>query len=144
MKRSCSMPFGANVCEDGSVRFRLWAPRAKRVDVLIENSDVVLPLARTDGGRFELSTQDATCGTRYFFQIDGGMKVPDPASRFQPLDVNGPSEVVDPRRFDWQDQSWLGRQWEEAVIYDSSAMLFSWKPMGLNRRPASAPSCALP
>ena len=97
MKRSCSMPFGANVCEDGSVRFRLWAPRAKRVDVLIENSDVVLPLARTDGGRFELSTQDATCGTRYFFQIDGGMKVPDPASRFQPLDVNGPSEVVDPR-----------------------------------------------
>jgi maltooligosyltrehalose trehalohydrolase len=112
------MPFGASVCEDGSVRFRLWAPNAKRVDVLIENSDVVLPLARKDGGWFELTTQDATCGTRYFFQIDGGMKVPDPASRFQPLDVNGPSEVVDPRRFDWQDQSWLGRQWEEAVIYE--------------------------
>jgi maltooligosyltrehalose trehalohydrolase len=118
MKRSCSMPFGASVCEDGKVRFDLWAPQAKRVDLGIENSNLVLPLARIDAGWFELTTQDATRGAQYWFQIDSGIKVPDPASRFQPLDVAGPSEVVDPRKFDWQDESWLGRKWEEAVIYE--------------------------
>jgi maltooligosyltrehalose trehalohydrolase len=118
MKRSCPMPFGASVCEDGSVRFRLWAPKAKRVDLLIKNRNVVLPLARMEGGWFELITEDATAGTLYRFQIDSGMKVPDPASRYQPLDVVGPSEVIDPGTFDWQDESWLGRPWEEAVIYE--------------------------
>jgi maltooligosyltrehalose trehalohydrolase len=118
MKRSCWMPFGASVCGDASVRFRLWAPKAKRVDILIENSGRVLPLQRIDGGWFELATEEATPGTRYRFQIEGGTKVPDPASRFQPLDVHGPSELVDPRKFDWQDESWLGRPWEEAVIYE--------------------------
>lgn len=118
MKRSCSMPFGASVAEDGSVRFRLWAPKAKRVDLRIENSNMVLPLARMEGGWFELTTREASSGTRYWLQIDGGIKVPDPASRFQPLDVMGPSEVVDPKKFDWQDEFWLGRAWEEAVIYE--------------------------
>lgn len=118
MKRSCSVPFGASVCEDGGVRFRLWAPKAERVDLLIENSSRALSLVRMDGGWFELATEDATCGMRYWFQIDGGMKVPDPASRFQPLDINGPSEVIDPRKFDWHDKSWFGRPWEEAVIYE--------------------------
>lgn len=125
MKRSCSMPFGANVCENGSVRFRLWAPKAKHVDVFLENRNVVLPLARIDGGWFELTTQDATCGAQYRFRIDGGIKVPDPASRFQPQDVAGPSEVVDPKKFDWQDESWLGRPWEEAVIYELHAGAFT-------------------
>jgi maltooligosyltrehalose trehalohydrolase len=118
MKRSCSMPFGASVCEDGGVRFRLWAPKAKRVDLLLETNNIVLPLARMDDGWFELTTQDATCGAQYRLQIDGGIKVPDPASRFQPQDVAGPSEVVDPKKIDWQDESWLGRPWEEAVIYE--------------------------
>jgi malto-oligosyltrehalose trehalohydrolase len=44
--------------------------------------------------------------------------VPDPASRFQPEDVHGPSEVIDPRRFDWQDEAWRGRPWEETVLYE--------------------------
>jgi maltooligosyltrehalose trehalohydrolase len=45
--------------------------------------------------------------------------VPDPASRFQPEDVSGPSEVVDPRSYEWQDLGWAGRPWEEAVIYEA-------------------------
>lgn len=112
------MPFGARVCEDGSVHFRLWAPKAKSVDLLLDNSNMVLALERMDGGWFELTTKAASSGTRYWFQIDHGMKVPDPASRFQPLDVTGPSEVVDPKNFDWRDDGWLGRPWEEAVIYE--------------------------
>lgn len=119
MKRSCSMPFGANLLEDGRVNFRLWAPKAQRVDLSIENgAKGHLALQPATAGWFELTTRDVTVGTEYLFQIDGGAKVPDPASRFQPRGIEGPSEVINPRTFDWQDESWLGRAWEEAVVYE--------------------------
>jgi maltooligosyltrehalose trehalohydrolase len=119
MRRSHFMPFGAALRDDGSVRFRLWAPKAQRVELCLENaSEERLPLARLEGGWFELITPEAASGTDYRFQVDGGAKVPDPASRFQPLDVHGPSQVVDPALFDWQDGGWRGRPWEEAVIYE--------------------------
>jgi malto-oligosyltrehalose trehalohydrolase len=120
MKRKHSMPFGAEVSENGEVRFRLWAPKAKSVDLCLENSkEEKLPLSRLDQGWFELTTRAAAAvGTRYRFQIDGNIKVPDPASRFQPADVHGPSEVIDPKAFEWTDDSWRGRPWEEAVVYE--------------------------
>jgi maltooligosyltrehalose trehalohydrolase len=125
MKRGYSMPFGAEVGADGSVSFRLWAPKATQADVCIENPGKVFSLAAKGDGWFELSTNEAGPGTLYRFRIDGGIKVPDPASRFQPHDVNGPSEVVDPRAFDWQDESWCGRPWDEAVIYELHVGAFS-------------------
>src|SRR3989304_5000688 len=47
-----------------------------------------------------------------------GRAVPDPASRRNPQDVHGPSEVVDPLAYEWRDAAWRGRPWEEAVIYE--------------------------
>jgi malto-oligosyltrehalose trehalohydrolase len=44
--------------------------------------------------------------------------VPDPGSRYQPKDVHGPSEVVDPTDYAWTDTHWRGRPWEEAVVYE--------------------------
>ncbi len=125
MRRGCLIPFGAEVGADGGVRFRLWAPKAKRVDVCIENPGKVFPFPAKGDGWFELSTNEAGPGTQYRFRIDGGIKVPDPASRFQAHDVNGASEVVDPRAFDWQDESWRGRPWDEAVIYELHVGAFS-------------------
>ena len=118
MKCKHAMPFGAEYCEDGSVRFRLWAPKARRVDVTLEDNSRLLSLVRHDEGWFELLTREAREGTRYSFQIDRRLKVPDPASRFQPSDVHGPSEVVNPSAFDWQDEEWHGLPWKEAVIYE--------------------------
>ena len=119
MNRNHLMPFGAEVCDDGSVRFRLWAPSAHSVDLVMEGTAASLaPLAKVDSGWFELITRDAPPGTNYRFQIDGGLSVPDPASRFQARDVSGPSQVVDPRTFFWDDEHWRGRPWEEAVIYE--------------------------
>jgi maltooligosyltrehalose trehalohydrolase len=113
------MPFGAETLPDGSVRFRLWAPKAQRIDLSLEGGkNRTVPLTRLEGGWFELVTGDATAATGYRFQVDGEMKVPDPASRFQPADVHGPSEVIDPRVFDWTDDNWWGRRWQEAVIYE--------------------------
>ena len=119
MKRSHAMPFGSEIREDGSVRFRLWAPKAQLVELCLgEGTGEQLLLDRLEQGWFELVTSAATRGSRYRFRIDGSCHVPDPASRFQPCDVHRASEVVDPQEFDWNDDKWRGRPWEEAVIYE--------------------------
>jgi len=114
------MPFGAQCRDDGSVAFRLWAPAAGKVELCL--GDVTsahhIKLDQRDDGWFELVTDAVPPGTQYRFRIDHAQKVPDPASRFQPRDVHGPSEVVDPNAFFWLDHAWSGRRWEEAVIYE--------------------------
>src|SRR6202050_1050319 len=119
MKRRHSMPFGAE-CGDGRGRFRLWARVARKVDLCLEgsNGSKCFPMEPRDQGWFELTTSAAKSGTKYRFRTDGGQEVPDPASRFQPEDVHGPSEVIDPTAFGWNDEAWRGRLWEEAVIYE--------------------------
>src|SRR5277367_5181724 len=119
MKRRHNMPFGAE-SRDGSIRFRLWAPAARKVDLCLVHGQkpTVMPLDRRDEGWFELITEVARPGSQYFFRINDEQDIPDPASRFQPGDVHGPSEVIDPDAFDWQDSAWTGRRWEEAVIYE--------------------------
>jgi maltooligosyltrehalose trehalohydrolase len=118
MKRRHNMPFGAEYRDDGSVRFRLWAPAAHQVELCLAGSNMATPLEQRDNGWFELITDAAQPGTRYRFRIDSGQEIPDPASRFQPEDVHGPSEVIDAETFDWKEQAWRGRPWEEAVIYE--------------------------
>jgi malto-oligosyltrehalose trehalohydrolase/4-alpha-glucanotransferase len=112
------MNFGAEPRADGTVRFRLWAP--SHGDILLELDEGAEPLAmRAVGeGWHELVTDQAHPGTRYRFVLPDGSRVPDPASRHQPKDVHGPSEVIDPTTYHWSDQSWRGRPWEESVIYE--------------------------
>jgi 1,4-alpha-glucan branching enzyme/maltooligosyltrehalose trehalohydrolase len=116
--RAHAMPFGAEV-RDGGVRFRLWAPGARRVDLCLEGPvQEVLPMQAEDEGWHACIIGRAAAGSRYRYRIDGGMRVPDPASRFQPADLHGPSQVVDPHAFAWQDTDWRGRPWEETVCYE--------------------------
>jgi maltooligosyltrehalose trehalohydrolase len=120
MKRRHNMPFGAEFLEIGRVRFRLWAPAARQIELCLidAKTSAWLPLEARDQGWFELVTDATKTGAQYRFRVDGATAVPDPASRFQPHDVHGPSEVIDPNAFDWQDAAWRGRRWEEAVIYE--------------------------
>lgn len=119
MKRRHCMPFGASVDETG-VRFSLWAPAAQTVDVRVVTGSGQhdAALKRAADGWFMLTTADARAGDLYSFVIDKKLAVPDPASRYQPNDVHGPSEIVAPDAFEWTDSGWQGRQWEEAVIYE--------------------------
>jgi len=110
------MPFGAALLPDGGVRFRLWAPAARSVELVFQHKS--LPLAEKDEGWYEHVEGRAEAGTLYQYRIDGKQLVPDPASRFQPQDVDGPSEVIDPSRYPWKDAGWRGRPWQEAVIYE--------------------------
>ncbi|HXP39592.1 MAG TPA: alpha-amylase family glycosyl hydrolase, partial [Candidatus Acidoferrales bacterium] len=127
MKRRHNMHFGAEYRADGSVRFRLWAPAVHQVEISFAGvkGSKPIPLERRDQGWFELTTDAAGPGTLYYFRIDGEKEVPDPASRFQPRDVHGPSEVIDPDVFNWKDEAWHGRDWNEAVIYELHVGAFS-------------------
>ncbi|HEV7266971.1 MAG TPA: malto-oligosyltrehalose trehalohydrolase [Falsiroseomonas sp.] len=109
------MPFGADLRKDG-VRFRLFAPAHATIGLELDGADP-LPM-RTADGWHELHVAQARAGIRYRFVLPDGLRVPDPASRFQPEDVHGPSEVVDPAAYAWHDSGWIGRPWEEAVIYE--------------------------
>ena len=115
MRRTHAMPFGAEMTEEG-VRFALWAPTAREVALVLDGADHPMP-DEGDGWR-RLVTPEARAGSRYAYRIDGDLLVPDPASRFQPEDVHGPSLVVDPSAYDWSDASWTGRPWEETVLYE--------------------------
>ena len=108
------MPFGAEVLAGGGVRFRLWAPAAKRVDLVLSTTS--FPMKKSDDGWHEAVESSAGPGTRYRYRIDGAEMVPDPASRFQPEDAEGPSEVIDPAAFRWDEGGWRGRPWREAAI----------------------------
>ena len=123
-RRHASLGFGAECGEDG-VRFCLWAPAAREVDVILEENGAVIPMDAVNGGWFKVVTAQAHPGSLYRYRIDGGVQVPDPASRFQPQDVHGPSEVVNPRAFVWRDDSWRGRPWGEVVIYELHVGAFS-------------------
>ncbi len=114
------MPFGAQLREDGGTRFRLWAPGAGRVDLDLTHAGdrLLVPMQALENGWFEASVAGAGAGTRYSYRIDGGLGVPDPASRCNPDDVHAASMVIDPRAWEWTDHDWRGRPWEEAVIYE--------------------------
>jgi maltooligosyltrehalose trehalohydrolase len=122
-----AMPFGAEVMDDGRVRFRLWAPACERVDLCIGEGDeqVVFAMAKQEQGWFEFITYQATAGSRYRFRINGERLVPDPASRFQPDDVHGASQVINPNTWKWRDDEWQGRPWEEVVLYELHVGTFS-------------------
>lgn len=116
-----TMPFGAAVLDDGQVQFRLWAPAADRVQLCLDPDTAhpnCLSMSVDPDGWFSLTTPEARAGSRYVYHIDGRHRVPDPASRFQPDDVHGASEVIDPLSWEWTDTTWTGRPWHEAVIYE--------------------------
>jgi maltooligosyltrehalose trehalohydrolase len=119
------MPFGAELQNDGAVRFRLWAPAERAISVILEGAGEKLPLTATKDGWFELVTRHAAAGDRYRFELVDGQRVPDPASRFQAGDVHGNSVVVDPTSFRWRHPAWHGRPWHEAVIAEVHVGTFS-------------------
>lgn len=112
------MLFGAETQPDGSVRFRLFAPAANTIRLALEGSPELLSMQALGGGWHEIRTAQALPGSRYRFLLPDGTAVPDPTSRFQPDDVSGPSEVIDPANFPWTDAAWQGRPWCEAVLYE--------------------------
>jgi maltooligosyltrehalose trehalohydrolase len=115
---SRKLPVGAEITPDG-VHFRVWAPRRHKVEVVLGDGSESIELSRESDGYFSAVVAEAKAGTRYRFRLDGaGNLYPDPASRYQPERVHGPSEVIDPSRFSWTDQGWRGIRAQGQVLYE--------------------------
>ncbi len=106
---------------NGETSYRLWAPLAKKVDLLVmkpanpedsrhvthtleERVEKTLPMTGENGTfTYTAGNNSHPPGTLYMYRLtypDGGTLLrPDPRSFYQPEDVYGPSEVVDLEAF---------------------------------------------
>ena len=105
-------PIGAEVIGPDQTHFRVWAPKTRRVDVVLEDSAAKNPrqtfhaLVAEEEGYFS-GPANAGAGARYRFCVNNNL-YPDPASRFQPDGPHGPSCIVDSAQFRWTDSQWSG------------------------------------
>ncbi len=108
----------------GQTDFVVWAPNCRVVHI-----DIVSPmrqrirLQRGDRDYFS-GRASVGAGARYFVVPDDDAGKPDPASRYQPEGVHGPSEVID-SAFVWNDHDWRGLPLERYVIYELHVGTFS-------------------
>ncbi|WP_031522628.1 malto-oligosyltrehalose trehalohydrolase [Siccibacter colletis] len=126
---SFAKSWGAELVAENVARFRLWATGQQRVTLRLNGND--LEMTPSGDGWFEREVSGVAPGTEYNFVLADGMVVPDPASRAQKADVNGPSLVIDPEQYRWQNTQWRGRPWEEAVVYEMHIGTFT--PQGTFR-----------
>src|SRR6266496_1616215 len=115
-------PIGAELITENQTHFRIWAPKARKLDVVIEqgpdSARAFRSLSPEPAGYFS-GAINAEVGSRYRFRVnDGEMLYPDPASRFQPDGPHGPSYIVDARQFKWTDSQWPGITLKGQIIYE--------------------------
>ncbi|HAK07685.1 MAG TPA: malto-oligosyltrehalose trehalohydrolase [Spartobacteria bacterium] len=117
-------PIGAELIGPNKTHFRVWAPKAKNVDLVLESGAEknaernFHPLTREDGGYFS-GTAEAGAGALYRFRINDAENFhPDPASRFQPQGPHGPSCIVNPTQFKWTDEKWRGVKMRGQIVYE--------------------------
>jgi maltooligosyltrehalose trehalohydrolase len=116
---SWSFDLGASVLKEGT-RFRVWAPKAEKVSLLLLSGKAAgsLAMEQEEKGYFSITVPGVGDGEPYMYQLDDGPAHPDPASRYQPSGVDEASQVVDPSLFSWQDHAWSGIPLEEYRIYE--------------------------
>jgi maltooligosyltrehalose trehalohydrolase len=109
---------GAVLHSPATVQFRVWAPHVRSITLrLLGAQERQVPLARDEHGYHTAVVEGVRAGTQYFYRLDNQRDRPDPASRFQPHTVHGPSEVVD-LAYSWHDSGWRGLPLGELVIYE--------------------------
>src|SRR5688572_3928621 len=119
------LSIGAHPSANRSCTFTVWAPSASEMQLhLVAPQDKITQMERLDRGYFHATVPDLQAGARYFLRPNGQDEIPDPASRFQPEGVHGPSEVTAPD-FAWTDQSWTAPSVRDYVIYELHVGTFS-------------------
>ncbi len=117
---------GTQYLPDGSCSFRVWAPLLSQVEVhLLSPRENLLPMIKEGEYHYSLIPEIAP-GTLYYYRLPGNIERPDPASRFQPQGVHGPSQVMD-LNFSWEDKDWSGIPLCEYIIYEIHVGTFTKK-----------------
>ena len=113
------MSLGATPLAEGRWQFLLWAPKLERVQLrLLSGEERLVTPERDEQGYHRAIVDGIESGARYLYRLPNGRELPDPASRFQPDDVHGPSMLVDPRSFLWSDRTWTGLSLEDYILYE--------------------------
>ncbi|MFC2011685.1 alpha-amylase family glycosyl hydrolase, partial [Chloroflexota bacterium] len=116
---------GASYQGNGRCRFLVWAPFVQKVEGHITSPvELTVALEKDAQGYHQAAVDGMKPGALYYYRLDSDKERPDPASRFQPKGVHGPSQVVDPD-FPWQDSDWVGIPLEEYIIYELHVGTFS-------------------
>ncbi len=117
-------PIGAIRQPNGDTTFTVWAPEVRSIALKLVDGARAVAMAPLGEGYLGATVHGLAPGARYFYRLNGAVDRPDPASRFQPEGVHGPSAVTD-GEFAWTDHNWRGRAWEDFVIYESHVGTFS-------------------
>jgi maltooligosyltrehalose trehalohydrolase len=119
------LPIGAELLANGAASFRVWAPKRRRVELVVsaaqqgESQQLALAMQPEANGYFSLTTTEIKVGAHYGFRFAEGERVyADPASRYQPDGPAGLSELIDPNSFAWTDQKWRGASRAGQVVYE--------------------------
>jgi maltooligosyltrehalose trehalohydrolase len=111
-------PLGATLIDETRCNFLVWAPHANSVEISISAPrDLNVSMQAAGRGYFHALVDDVSSGTLYRYRLNGEKERPDPASRFQPQGVHGPSQVVDDQ-FVWSVSNWRGLPLVKYVIYE--------------------------
>jgi maltooligosyltrehalose trehalohydrolase len=110
---------GATRAPDGHCDFMVWAPGVSRMEVrLFDDSERVVELASQPHGYHQGAVDYVAPNLRYTYRLDGNKERADPASRFQPDGVHGPSQVLDTSDFEWDDREWEGLELQDYIFYE--------------------------
>ncbi len=118
MERSSRFKLGATYLGGGQCRFLVWAPLVSKVEVkLLGGASRVVPMESIARGYHEAVIEGVEPGMHYMYRLNEGKELPDPASRFQPLGVHGPSQIT-VAGFNWNDASWFGIPLSDYIFYE--------------------------
>ena len=95
---------------------RVWAPRAAKLEVVIGSARI--SMQPDADGWYGVSDPRLVAGTDYWLSVDGGPNTPDPRSRLQPSGPHGPSRVVDPASFSWNDSEFSPPELGAGAVYE--------------------------
>ena len=112
-------PLGATPLPGGRCRFLVFAPSAQAVEVrLLSSAERVVGLERDRFGYHHAVVDEVKAGDLFLYRLDHRIERPDPASRYQPRGVHGPSMVTDPGAFAWRDREWRGIPLSSYILYE--------------------------
>ena len=110
---------GAVFQGDKQCHFTLWGPELESVELkIVSPKPATYPLQKSEDGVWSATLDAVEYGTQYLYRIDNADERPDPASRYQPEGVHGPSMVIDPRAYDWQEGDWKNIPLQDYIIYE--------------------------
>lgn len=113
------LELGANFIDDHTVKFKVWAPSCKSVEVkFLGREDLDFKLHKDEDGYYVGEASSCAEGMLYQYKLNDQACFPDPVSRFLPEGPAGPSLLVNPKNFQWTDQAWQGLPLKGQVIYE--------------------------